>query len=307
MTNKKLFIKMIIPWLILSTIFISFGCSSWTASLIEATKILDQAKERMRTEQSFRMDGMANIQLKTKAKTQSIQLHYHLLYEKRDNGESIAQMNISTELQKNQMNFFWGSTGKEVEIEGYIVGNRIYIKMPGSGRWVCKEADTPTLYNSFNQMLMPEEVEKLLDSAQKVEVLENSEDYIKYFLSIDPEKLLTTEELERLRENFSRRGLPEELWDKTVEMAKDMFSHARLTITVDKESGLLTYIQMEIDDIKVGEALPLPEKNGIISGASASIFFEFNISDYGKAFNLELPEEAKNAVPGENILDNLEV
>ncbi len=305
MAYKRLHTKLIIPALILLPFFFMAGCSSWTAFLSDPANIYKQAREGVQAAHSFRMEGVVKMRLKTKTMTHSSEMRYQFLYEKGDNGESMVWMTAFMELPGNPAILPQESGGGGMEIEGYIAGNRIYMRLPGSGQWVYQEMDIPSQYLTLDQGMMPEDVVKFLDSAEKVEVLEDSEGDIRYLIHPDPEKLMQPHDLESLKEYLSRRGLPEEHWDNTVEMIRDMLSRIKLTITVERQSGLLTSLEMEVNDIKPGEAFPVLERNNFLRGASMSLVFQFTISDYGKTFDIRLPEEAKNAVPREDILDNL--
>jgi hypothetical protein len=136
----------------------------------------------------------------------------------------------------------------------------------------------------------------MLDMAESAEVVDEDGGSITYSLVFDLEKMLVQEDLESMKAEMKDEGIPEDEIEMIVSMVMEMFSQIEMEMSVDKSSGMPSGFRMHIElDFSSFESL-FPEDMPP-EGAKMIMDADFEVGDYGKEFNLELPAEAEKAIP----------
>lgn len=278
----------------MTTVFIT-GCgSSGTASLADPVAFYKQARENMQTADSFRMSGEMVMEFNNVPGAETMAIGYDMVYEQKSNGDTLAKMDMR----------FAGPQG--FDIQAYITGDRMYMEMPG-GMWVYEDIDLTSEFAEMSQGMGPQYVMDILDMAESAEVVAEDTDSITYDLVLDFDKLMEEQEqdIEKMLEELEKDGIPGMDEAEFMDFMRNIFSGMQMQMTVDKSSGLATGFQMYMEmDLSSLTALfpndPLPQ------GATMTMNADFTVTDYGKSFDIRLPEETENAIPIEemqNVLD----
>jgi hypothetical protein len=193
-----------------------------------------------------------------------------------------------------------------LDIEAYIVGDRMYMEMPG-GMWVYQDLNLASDLTDMGQAMGPQYVMEILEMAESAEVVAEDADSITYDLVLDYDKMMQGQEgdMEKMLEELEEQGVPGFDPEGFKDLIEEVLSKMQFQLTVDKDSGLPTAMQMymEMDFSVFADMFPedtLPE------GAGMSMDADFEISDYGETFDIQLPEEAKDAIPIEDMESQLQ-
>lgn len=272
------------------TSIILCGCgTSGTASLADPAAFYQQARDNVRSAESFRMHGEMVMDFSGLPGADTMAVDYDMAYEMKSDGEMLAKMDMR----------YQGEQG--FDIQAYILENRMYMEMPG-GMWVYQDINLASDLTDMGQVMGPQYVMEMLDMAESAEVVAEDAGTITYDLVLDYDKLMAAQEedMQDILEELEARGVPGLDPAALEKIMKEIVSGMELKMTVDKESGLPTVMQMHMDmDLSLFAEL-LPE-GSVAQGASMSMDALFELSDYGKTFNIELPEEAEGAIPIEEL------
>ncbi|RJP35685.1 MAG: hypothetical protein C4536_00300 [Actinobacteria bacterium] len=267
------------------------GCGSGGAARLEnPLDFFNQARANMQTVASFRMSGEMLMELSGVPGMGAINVDYDMVCEQKSDGETLAKMDMRME----------GPPSMDMQM--YITEDRMYMEMPG-GLWVYQEADfSSNMMEMNNQTMGPQYVMDMLDMAESAEVVGEDDDTITYDLVLDYDKIMQGQELEleKLQEELEKQGLREEDFHLFLDFMRDVIAGLEMQMTVEKESGLATRFRMHMEmDFSYLAALSPDE--AMPEGAGMTMDADFEVSDYGKAFNIQLPDEAAEAIPVEEL------
>jgi len=266
------------------------GCgTNGTASLADPMAFYQQARDNVRTADSFRMRGEMLMEFNGLPGADTMAVDYDMVYELKSDGEMLAKMDMR----------YQGQQG--FDMQAYITENRMYMEMPG-GMWVFQDLNLASDLTDVGQAMGPQYVIQMLDMAESAVVVAEDTGSITYDLVLDYDKMMAAQQqdMQEIMEQLEEQGVPGFDPDAFAEIIKEILSEMELKMTVDKNSGLPTAMQMHMDmDFSLFAEL-LPEGT-LPQGASMSMDADFEFSDYGKTFDIELPEEAKDAIPMEEL------
>jgi hypothetical protein len=293
-----------------SLVILAVLASAWLLAGCEGSgklglfEYFNQARDQIKSANSFHMTGDMKISFGDNTGSDSVDVLFEFIFQADEAGGGIAKM--SMRYQPSGESGLLTPTGESYEMEGYVTNEAIYLQDPISGEWGYQKIDITSLLSSTNQGMTPQSVVQLLEAADQVEVLEEKEGYIKYRLVMDPDKIFTPEVLDYARKSFeSNQELNEIMkgvkWEDYLDGIKAIVSQMEFVVTVDKSSRLITEMEVKIDNFL--EAMtPYLGEGSIPEGAWFNMSLHYNISDYGKEFDIELPEEVKNSRPLEEVL-----
>lgn len=206
------------------------------------------------------------------------------IFEKTSDGESLCMARIDG--------------GKPV----YITQEGTYREVNGKWRFT---PETPSdteggfLSNPLDS-LDPEGLMGMMDMAGEIETVEETDSVQRYRFFLDPEKIVPEPSRSDLKQLTKLMDMSEEDAGAWVETVRESFSDAFLIgITVDKASGLISEATMSAE-VDYAPMMQMYVKAGLISPEEAAEMFldmemSMSFSEYGKKFDLELPEEAIKA------------
>ena len=266
------------------------GCgTSGTASLADPMAFYQQARDNVRTADSFRMHGEMVMEFSGFPGMETMAVDYDMVYELKSDGGMLAKMDMR---YLDQQGF---------DVQAYILENRMYMEMPG-GMWVYQDLNLASDLTDVGQVMGPQYVMQLLDMAESAEVADEDGDSITYDLILDYDKMMAAQQqdMQDVMEELEKQGITGFDPAAFEDLIKEIVSEMELSMTVDKSSGLPTAMQMHMDmDFSLFAEL-FPEGT-LPQGASMAMDADFEISDYGKTFDIQLPEEAENAIPIEEL------
>jgi hypothetical protein len=288
---KKVFIPFFVILLAASALIAGCG-SSQTAQIGNPVAFFEKAREGITDSVSFRMTGEIFTNYSYSAGSREFQINYEMLFEKQED-DFLVRMLMQTPAQGSALQ----GTASGQKIETYLTKDKLYLKYPATGQWFFKAFDLGFDITAIDQGFSPQGMLKMLDSAATIEVVDETSSLIKYHLTLDFEKLMAEVDVDKYFEAMKKNGLISFDLGEYLEMLKNFISQMQLYLTVDKKSQYPIEFDMVIDknileymrDFLSGSSLP-PE-------ASMTMSMNFSIGDYGKAFNLRLPEEAMQARP----------
>ncbi len=94
--------------------------------------------------------------------------------------------------------------------------------------------------------------------------------------------------------------MSEEEVEARIQALKDLCLVMDYVVEVDKESGMVSGFGFTWDEDVIAVMGPMMGDEPLPEGVSVKLSADFQLSDYGKAFDLALPEEAKEATPLED-------
>lgn len=272
------------------TALIFAGCGAGGVARVDnPLDFFFQTRENMQTVASFRMKGDMVMELTGMPGDETVVVNYDMVCEQKIDGEMLARMDMDFE-----------GPGS-LSTVAYITEDRMYMEMPG-GMWVYEEVDLSSELAEMGQGMGPQYVMEVLDMAESAEVVAEDDIVIAYQLVFDVDELIQEQELEleEMKEDLRKEGLPEEYVAEFVEIVKQVLSGMEYLMLVDKKSGLAIAFKMnmEIDlsafaELFPGETMP--------DNAKATVSADLKMSDYGKTFNIQLPKEAEDAIPMEEL------
>ncbi len=264
------------------------GCGTGSAALLEnPLEFFRQAREKMVTVDSFRAEGKAESDLIAENDTLTMTMEYNMVYERKSDGKIMIMMEISA-----------NAAGRKAETLAYLAGGRMYMKTP-EGKWVYREMSMLSKLDDMGQDIGPQNMMQLLETAESAEVLDEDGSSITYKLAIDYEKMLREQQdlLDEMKADFDASGMSFDEYNNMMEL---VYSNTDYIIIFDKKSGLARAFEFHIDmDRSILAEMfpddpPPQDARMVMNGV-------FEIGDYGKVFDLELPEEAQDAVPIEEL------
>lgn len=157
-------------------------------------------------------------------------------------------------------------------------GQQLYYQ--SLGKWYRSDFATPltAMGGGNNQLITPDSILRMLDSADEIEVVRETEDDITYHFTLGD--IYYQEALEQFKEIMP--DYPLEQYENLVRAME-----YELELTVDKNTEQVSRLNVDM----VGNDLEFTE--GYKMSMKMSGFFEF--SGYGEDFDIELPEEARDA------------
>jgi Family of unknown function (DUF6612) len=269
------------------------GCGlTPTGQMLDATALFNQARESTKTAASFRMNGKVNAEFTFPPVSGSLDIDYDMCFEQKEGGEPIVQLVM--DLHSGESGDLLGIPDG-MEIKGYMIGNRFYLKNPLSGDWNYMEVSFSDMLSGMGQGVSPQDMLDLMDAADSVEVVSDNSFFTKYALVLNADKLLGKADMGTLEEQIKKAGGPAMDISEYIAFTRDLVSAMNVSVTVDKKSGQVALFEMSFDDNLFDFMRPLFKDDPPPEGSSMTMSMNFNIGDYGKSFNLELPEAAKSA------------
>jgi hypothetical protein len=264
------------------------GCgSSGTARLENPVEFFMQTRENMQNAASFRVNGEMVMEFKGVPGMDAMAIDYDMVCEIEEGGELLARMVMSVEEPYG------------LEVEMYILEGRMYMEMPG-GIWVYEDLDLASDLADMSQGMGPQYMMDMLEMAESAEVVAEDSDSITYRLVMDYNRMMADVDMEEMRKQLVERGMSEEYLAAFEGMMKEMISAMDIEVTADKDSGMISgygfCLEMSLDAMaQFFEGGELPPGSSMVMDA------DFTVSDYGKPFDIRLPDEAKDAVPMEEL------
>lgn len=181
-------------------------------------------------------------------------------------------------------------------IEEYMTRDKIYMPYPGTAQWVYLDVSPGLDLAPVDQGLSPQSMLKILESAKSVEVVADDSSRAKYYLTLDPDKVLDNADINKYFENLNQRGMALSP-DQFLEVMSDFMSEMKIYLTVDKKTGCPERFDMDFGR-NILKAVSRLQDTEIPSDAEMTMKMGFKFGDYGKkSFDLSLPKEALDAKP----------
>ncbi|MEW6555685.1 MAG: DUF6612 family protein [Actinomycetota bacterium] len=271
------------------------GCGTGgTAFLENPLEFFRRAQENMGTVDSFRMEGKAKADYSDVSDSGSMTMEYEMVYERKGDGEMLVKMEMGVNMGR-----------RKVETLVYLSGDKMYIKTP-EGQWVFMEMSVLSSMEDISQGMGPQNMMEMLETADSAEVLEEDGRSITYRLVIDFERLLQGQQdlLDEMKEDFER--VPGEMsFDEYTSMMEVVYSNIDYIVAFDKDSGLATEFEFHVD-LDMSLLADMFPDDPPPQGARMVMNGVFEIGDYGKVFDLELPGEAEDAIPIEEFEESMQ-
>ncbi|MBN2027674.1 MAG: hypothetical protein JW854_13035 [Actinobacteria bacterium] len=266
------------------------GCgTNGAASLADPAAFYQQARDNVRTADSFRIRGEMVMEFNEFPGVDTMAIDYDMVYELKSDGEMLAKMDMR---YRGQQGF---------DVQAYITENRMYMEMPG-GMWVYQDLNLASDLTDMGQVMGPQYVMQMLDMAESAVVVAEDADSITYDLVLDYDKMMAAQQqdMQNIMEQLEEQGITGFDPAAFEDLMREILSGMELRMTVDKSSGLPTAMRMHMDmDFSLFAGL-FPEDT-LPQGASMSMDADFELGDYGEAFNIELPADAEGAIPMEEL------
>lgn len=280
----------------LSSVLFPAGCGPSGAAFSDPAALFRQAREEIGTADSFRETGEITVSMELGPEEIEMTMGFDAVFEKQDDGEWIARMDVITDLEP----MMGGGPGSRMKVEAYIVGGKMYMQMPGMDEWVYQERDALQKLSGMDGA-SPDDLSRMMESAREAELLEEGPDTVRYRLVPDEDKVFLPEMEEKARQSLVDKGRGEDYVEELLRGVREMLSGMEMTVTVEKRTGLIVGFTMRIDDF------PAPA-GGLLAGSGlgvprVSIRAAFTVYDHGEDFGLALPEEARNALPMEEMFE----
>ena len=186
------------------------GCGSTGAVFTDPAALFQQAKEEVGATDSFRESGDMTMSMSMGSEDIEMIVGMDIIFEKMDDGEWIAQMDMSVD-----MGSLMGGTGSvpgsKMKIRAYITDGKMYMKMPGMNTWVYQEQDELQQMSGNNSGMSPDSLSRMMEAAEETELLEEGPDTVKYRLVMDVDKVFPPEVKERIRQSLAKEGRDAEI------------------------------------------------------------------------------------------------
>jgi Family of unknown function (DUF6612) len=296
--NEKSIKRSLLPLLVLSIIIslLFAGCgSSQTAQVGNASDFFEKARNEISSSDSFRMTGKMLMEYTDSSGSRDMRINYDMMYEKQGAG-FLVKMAMEGPTDASALP---GSSGQKIET--YMSQDKMYLRYPATGQWYCKEFNLGFDITSIDQGFSPQAVVKMLNAAKSIEVEEETDSYTKYLLILDPDKLMAEFDLDAYLESMKKSGLVSFDEAQFRQMLSDFYSIMQIRLTVDKKSGYPTEFDMTIDQDILQYLRNYINGSNMPQEATMTMSMEMTISDLGKAFHLQLPQEALQARPWEEL------
>jgi hypothetical protein len=129
-----------------------------------------------------------------------------------------------------------------------------------------------------NQLITPQSILQMMEYADSVVIVEETDSQVRYHLVLgDKYYQQALEEFKKIMPNY-----PVDQYESLIKGMK-----YELEVTVDKASEQVVHLQV----VMVGDNLEFMQDVKM----SMRVKGEFDFSDYGEDFNIQLPDEAANA------------
>lgn len=278
---------------IFSAFLLLAGCGSGgTAMLENPLEFYGQARENMQEAESFSMSGEMVMKFRDVPGIESMTVDYDMVCEIEESGELLARMDMSVEEPYG------------LDTEMFILEGKMYMQMPG-GIWVYENLSLPSDLAQMSQGLGPQYMMDMLEMAESAEVVAEDGDNITYRLVLDYGNMMEEVDMEEMRKQFLEKGMPEDYIAAFEDMMEEMLSAMDVEVTAEKNSGMVSGFRMYVE-IELGPMAAFFEGGQLPDGAVVVMDADFTVGDYGKAFDIQLPDEAKDAVPMEEFEGLLE-
>jgi hypothetical protein len=278
------------------------GCGSTAAVFTDPAALFQQAREEVGAADSFRESGDMVVSMDLGSGEIEMTVGIDAVFERQDDGEWIAQMDMSMDLGE-MMGEMGSGPGSKMKVRAYVAGGKMYMNMSGTGMWFYQERDELQDMSGMNNGVSPEGLSRMLEAAKETEVLEDGPYTVKYRVVPDVDKVYTPEVEEKIRQSFVDRGRTPDYVNEILQNVKAIFSDMEMTVTADKRTGQVVGMTMLMEDFMGSFGGLLPGSGSSLEGTGGSLYVDFTFSDYGKDFGIELPEEALDALPMEEMLE----
>lgn len=272
------------------------GCgSSGTGMTGGSLDLFYRARDNMQSVESFRMEGTMTISFDGEEGPGFMSADYDMIYERKEGGDPLVKMEM-------KMQPVMSGVG---DVDAYITEGRMYMQHPVTGEWFYQEADLSADLSDLSQSMSPQYLMDYLEAAGTVEVTADNMWFTEYLATLDADELLQEIDLEEMKQDLIGEGIPEKQVDEITSYLKQFYAEilerTRLSVVVDKRGGMISGILMRME-IDMGELMGILEEGEPDSpGGSMVMDMKVGFTDYGKAFGIELPGEALNARPIEEM------
>lgn len=288
-------VSLILLCLILVTALFPGCASSDGGSLTGAMTLFNSAREALATASSFKLTGEGNVTFTHDSQSTSLDYTYQFFYEQKEGQEPLVKMVIGMLFPDSGLD---SGSPEEIETDAYITGDTMYIQDPASGQWFYQQMNLGGELTQVGQGISPQSMVKMLEAAQDVEVIEDTESHTRYKLVLDPDKLFEGDRLEELEKALEMEGLSDQEVTEYTEMTKEMTAAMDITVKVNKESGFIEEFEIRIDENMLDFIPPSAFEEGPPpEGSSMTMSIDYRVGDCGEVFNLELPKETADAEP----------
>lgn len=294
-TRKPLMIAVLVVMLAMTPLAV--GCKGKTkASWVgEPTSFFEGARAQVEKVTSMRISGDVEVGYRFGDMDMAMTAEYEGAFRETQDRGLVGEMKVRSMMAGPQ-------DGSEVpmEVTVYTEGNRIYVQLPGEGKWVYRDFDPAEMWGGISQdplSLNPQGIMMTLEVAKSLELVEETDDYAVFSFRLDAEKVINDEAVGKFREGLAQFGavnLGEEEIKKALVEIIDLM---KFTIKVDRSSQL----PIELTEETTGNILEvlgkLTPQAGMVEGGDMNIRIHLRFSDYGADFPVERPKGIENATP----------
>lgn len=208
---------------------------------------------------------------------------YEMLYEKEDGG-SVARItsdlyDYTTQLM-DEPDTSSGEGSRLQKVEAYVTDEEVFYQEEPGGAWMYEEfAEGEDFFSALYQSeFSPRYLMEALDEYKGIEVVEETDAFIVFELTID--------------------------YQMGLGMGLSGFEGTPMRVKVDKESRLPVEIMIlqegnlaEAYEEYDGEEFEDPEFMAAMEGSTYAFIYRIEFSDYGRDFDLRIPQEALDVKP----------
>ncbi|MDY6794333.1 MAG: hypothetical protein SWK76_03485 [Actinomycetota bacterium] len=283
-----------ISLLLLAVLLPASGCATGGVSRSNAAMLLfDQARQNIEAADSYRMYGSMNIEYKDSYGSGSTHIDYDFIYQNVTGEEPLVKAVMSFSSQEEN------SSASMVQVEMYFTERRSYGQHPVTGDWYYEEADMAGSLLDMGEVVNPQTLPEMLDASESLEVLVDNMLYTQYELVMDPEEWLKEEGIENMEDEFKGMDISEEDLALYMDAVMDYLSGMKINLTVEKRSGFIVRMMISFEGNLLEIISPLFEDEISSENATVTMDMSYTLTDYGKNFDIELPAEARDALPME--------
>lgn len=267
--------------MLLTAMSLMVGCNNKVAFNQEADMgIFTQATQTIKNVNSFRIVGNMDMSIGMSGAGSDLPLEMSIPVEEEiEQSDGSFQMKAVVGISGGLGNagLAGGDGGDGGNITMYLIDDRLYYET--QGKWYYSQYSTPltAMGGGNNQLVTPQSIIQMMENADSVEIVEETDSQVRYHL------VLGDKYYQNALDEFSKI-MP----DYPVEQYKGLIEGMKyeLEVSVDRASEQVVHLQviMTGDNLEYGQGIKM----------SMRVKGEFDFSDYGKDFAIQLPEEARN-------------
>jgi hypothetical protein len=258
---------------------LTMGCGQKTVATRQGGMgLFTQATQTIKNINSFRITGNMDMSISMSGMGADLPVDMSVpMEEEIEQGDGYFKMKAVVGISSNFGDSGLNGSGSG-DITMYLIDDRLYYE--SQGKWYYSQYSTPltAMGGGNNQLITPQSILQMMEYADSVVIVEETDSQVRYHLVLgDKYYQQALDEFKKIMPNY-----PVDQYESLIKGMK-----YELEVTVDKASEQAVHLQV----VMVGDNLEYMQDIKM----SMRVKGEFDFSDYGEDFNIQLPAEAANA------------